>query len=109
MFSLMKMSPGGFLWFLLCGFMTVLWGSEVWCVKTEPEKYMYLWGGEGPVAHLWYYASESLYVLHLACLVVWFLSGMMLCVCRWSCKKILLRTHVCLTMLWLAARSTFSG
>ena len=55
--------------------MTIVWVSEVWDVKTAPEKYACLWGGEGPVARLWYYASESLYLLHLVCLIVWFLSG----------------------------------
>ena len=90
-----------FIWLLFCGFMTIVWMSEVWDVKTAPEKYACLWGGEGPVARLWYYASESLYLLHLACLIVWFLSGIWLCVCRWSLKRALLLAHVCLSMLWL--------
>ena len=92
-----------FIWLLFCGFMTIVWISEVWDVKTAPEKYACLWGGEGPVAQLWYYASESLYLLHLACLIVWFLSGIWLCVCRWTFKRALLLAHVCLSMLWLTA------
>lgn len=92
-----------FIWLLFCGFMTIVWMSEVWDVKTAPEKYACLWGGEGPVARLWYYASESLYLLHLACLIVWFLYGIWLCVCRWSLKRALLLAHVCLSMLWLTA------
>lgn len=60
-------------------------------------------GGEGPVAQLWYYASENLYLLHLACLIVWFLSGILLCLCRWSFRTTLLLAHFCLGMLWLAA------
>lgn len=92
-----------FIWLLFCGFMTIVWISEVWDVKTAPGKYACLWGGEGPVAQLWYYASESLYLLHLACLIVWFLSGIWLCVCRWSLKRALLLAHVCLSMLWLTA------
>ena len=67
-----------FIWLLFCGFMTIVWMSEVWDIKTAPEKYACLWGGEGPVARLWYYASESLYLLHLAYLIVWFLSGIWL-------------------------------
>lgn len=57
-----------FIWLLFCCFMTIVWVSEVWDVKTAPEKYACLWGGEGPVARLWYYASERLYLLHLVCL-----------------------------------------
>lgn len=91
------------LWLLFCSFMTMLWLSEVWNVKTKPERYVSLWGGEGPVAQLWYYTSEDLYLLHLACLIVWFLSGIWLCVCRWSFKRTLLLVHFCLSMLWLAA------
>ena len=83
--------------------MTIVWVSEVWDVKTAPEKYACLWGGEGPVARLWYYASERLYLLHLVCLIVWFLSGVWLCVCRWTLKRALLLAHVCLSMLWLTA------
>ena len=99
----MKLFSWEFIWLLFCGFMTIVWMSEVWDVKTAPEKYACLWGGEGPVARLWYYASESLYLLHLACLIVWFLSGIWLCVCRWSLKRALLLAHVCLSMLWLTA------
>lgn len=38
-----------FIWLLFCGFMTIVWMSEVWDVKTAPDKYACLWGGEGPV------------------------------------------------------------
>ncbi len=101
--SWMKISPAEVIWLLFCGFMTTLWVSEVWSVKTEPEKYADVWGGEGPVAQVWYYDAECLYVLHLACLIVWFLSGMLLCLCSWSFKRKLLLAHVCLSMLWLVA------
>lgn len=102
-FSFMKLFSWEFIWLLFCCFMTILWASELWNVKTGPEKYAYLWGGEGPVAQLWYYASEGLYLLHLACLIVWFLSGIGLCLCRWSSRRKLLLAHFCLSMLWLAA------
>lgn len=91
-----------FIWLLFCGFMTALWVSEVWVVKTEPAKYVHLWGGEGPVAGLWYYASERLYVLHLACLIIWFLFGILLCLCQWSFRGKLLLAHFGLSVLWLA-------
>ena len=52
-----------FIWLLFCGFMTIVWVSEVWDVKTAPEKYACLWGGEGPVARLWYYDD----VRHTSC------------------------------------------
>ena len=102
-FSFLKLPFGELLWLLACCFMVALWGSDVWSVLTEPEKYAPLWGGEGPVAQLWYYASEGLYLLHLACLIVWFLSGIGLCLCRWSSRRKLLLAHFCLSMLWLAA------
>ena len=95
----MKLFSWEFIWLLFCCVMTILWASELWSVKTGPEKYAYLWGGEGPVAQLWYYASEGLYLLHLACLTVWFLSGIGLCLCRWSSRRKLLLAHFCLSML----------
>ena len=101
-----------FIWLLFCGFMTIVWVSEVWDVKTAPEKYACLWGGEGPVARLWYYASESLYLLHIVCLIVWFLSGIWLCVCRWSLRAcletsafIVTRRHVDKKRLCAAAKT----
>lgn len=102
-FSFIKIFSWECIWLLFCGFMTILWTSEVCSVKTEPEKYACLWGGEGPVARLWYHASEGLYLLHLACLILWFLSGIGLCVCRWPSRRKLLLAHFCLSMLWLAA------
>lgn len=99
----MKISLGEFIWLLFCGFITMLWVSEVWSVKTEPAKYTHLWGGEGPVVKLWYYASEGLYLLYLVCLIIWFLSGILLCLCQWSFRRKLLLAHFCLSMLWLAA------
>ena len=92
-----------FIWLLFCDFMTIVWMSEVWNIKTAPELYACLWDGEGPVPQLWYYASENLYLLHLACLFAWFVSGIWLCVCRWSLKRAWLLAHVCLSMLWLTA------
>lgn len=98
-----KLSLGAWLWLLFCAFMTALWASEVWSVLSEPEEYASLWGAEGPVANVWYYGSEYLYLLHLAGLIVWFLSGIWLCLCRWSVRRTLLFAHFCVSMLWLAA------
>ena len=85
-----------FIWLLFCGFMTIVWMSEVWDVKTAPEKYACLWGGEGPVARLWYYASESLYLLHLACLIVWFLSMVsQTCIAACACLSEHVVAHGC--------------
>ena len=83
--------------------MVALWGNEVWSVLTEPEKYASLWGGEGSVAGIWYYASEEYYLLHLVCLIVWFLAGIVLYLCKRACRRKLLLLHCCLSMLWLAA------
>ena len=102
-FSFLKLPPGELLWLLACGFMVALWGGEVWSVVIEPEKYASLWGGEGPVAGVWYYASKELYLFHLVCLIVWFLAGMALCLCKWVYRRKLLPVHCCLSLLWLAA------
>ncbi len=97
-----KLSLGECLWLLVCALMTALWASEVWIVHSEPEEYAYLWGSEGPVANVWYYDSECLYLLHLTILIVWFLSGIWLCLCRWALRRKLLFVHFCLSLLWLA-------
>ncbi len=102
-FFFLKLPPGELLWLSACGFMVALWGGEVWSVLTEPEKYAFLWGGEGPVAGVWHYASEDRYLFHLVCLIVWFLAGMALCLCKRACRRKLLLLHCCLSMLWLAA------
>lgn len=102
-FSFLKLPFGELLWLLACCFMVALWGSDVWSVLTEPEKYAPLWGGEGPVAGVWYYASEGRYLFHLACLIVWFLAGVALALCNRACRRKLLLLHCCLSMLWLAA------
>lgn len=96
------------LWFLACVFMVVLWGHEIVSVKMRPEEYAYLWGGEGPVAGIWYYASETAYLLHLGLLVLWFLAGIALCLGRgpFNRPKLLL-AHALISGLWLAA--TLSG
>ena len=103
LFSFLKFPFGELLWLLACGFMVALWGSEVWSVLTGPEKYAPLWGSEGPVAGIWYYASEEYYLLHLAGLIVWFLAGMALSLCNRAYRRKLLLLHCCLSMLWLAA------
>lgn len=38
-FSFLKLPFGELLWLLACCFMVALWGSDVWSVITEPEKY----------------------------------------------------------------------
>ena len=58
-FSFLKLPFGELLWLLACCFMVALWGSDVWSVLTEPEKYAPLWGGEGPVAGVWGEAGFS--------------------------------------------------
>ena len=81
--------------------MVALWSHEIWLAKTRPEEYAQLWGGEGPVAGVWYYASETVYFLHLAALILWFLAGMVLSLDRRPFKrpKILL-AHAVLSLLW---------
>lgn len=101
-FSFLKLPFGELLWLLACCFMVALWGSDVWSVITEPEKYAPLWGGEGPVAGVWCYASEGRYLFHLVCLIVWFLAGVALALCNRACRRKLLLLHCCLSMLWLA-------
>jgi hypothetical protein len=86
--------------------MVVLWIHEIWRVKTKPELYFFLWGAEGPMAGLWYYASEKIYLLHLAGLIIWFLVGILLCLSQEQFRRKLLFMHFCLSMLWLVAGRT---
>jgi hypothetical protein len=84
--------------------MAALWIQEIWEVKTEPEKYVHLWSGEGPVAGLWYYASEKIYLFHLVCLIIWFLAGILFCLRQGQFWRKLLFMHFGLSVLWLAAQ-----
>lgn len=90
------------LWFLACGFMVILWSQEIWSVKAHPEEYTGLWGGEGPVAGVWYYASESIYFWHMVGLLLWFLAGMLLSLGRGPFRRPrLLVWHAALSVVWL--------
>ena len=95
------------LWCLICGFMVVLWGQDFLAVTSYPEKYPF--GVEGPVAGIWFYASERLYRLHLALLLLWFSVGILMCLGRASFRRWkLLPAHIGLTALWfIAARLGF--
>ena len=104
--ALRRLSFRRFMWLLFCCLMGVLWISAICDVKTEPAEYASLWGGEGPVAGLWYYASESVYLLHLAGLVIWFLAGILLCLSRGRFRRNLLLAHFGLSALWAAVNIT---
>ena len=79
--------------------MLILWGHELWVVMTHPEDYARLWGGEGPLA-VWYYASEAVYLVHLAGLLLWFLAGLGLGFGWLRRRPWLLPGHVALSLLW---------
>lgn len=90
------------LWLLACGFVVAVSVHEIWSVKAQPEEYARLWGGEGPVAGAWYYASETVYLLHLVGLILWFLAGMLLSLGRGPFRRPkLLVGHAALSLLWL--------
>ena len=101
MFSFKQCSSGRAIWLALCGTATALWLSELWEVKRQPEAYANLWGSEGPVAGLWYYASEQLYILHLVGLLLWFGAGMLLSLYQGRFNRNLLTGHIFLTALWV--------
>lgn len=101
MFSLRQCTFGRAIWLALCGTATALWLSELWDVKTRPEAYAPLWSGEGPVAGVWYYASEQLYTLHLVVLIIWFGCGMLLALYQGRFSRKLLAVHGLLTVLWV--------
>lgn len=82
--------------------MALLWLHEIWHVKWHPEEYAPLWGSEGPVAGLWYYASETAYITNLLILLLWFLIGALLCLNRGIFRHPrLLIAHVFLSLLWI--------
>lgn len=75
---------------------------EIASVWMHPEAYAPLLGGEGPVAGIWYYASERAFLLHSGLGAVWFLAGMLLCLGRGLFKRPkLLVVHALLTVIWL--------
>lgn len=89
------------LWLLVCGFMAVLCLEEIWQVKTDSEPYACLWGSEGPAGGLWYYASESVYLFHLACLAIWFLCGMFLCLSSRPRAGKFVSAHFAVSLMWV--------
>lgn len=91
---------GRLLWFLVCGFMVVLWFEEIGQVRIKPDQYASLWGSEGPAGGLWYYASEPVYLFHLVCLVIWFLCGMFLCLSSRPRVRKFLPAHFALSLMW---------
>lgn len=101
MFSFRHISSGRTIWLMFCSLATALWGSELWTVKTQPGTYTDLWNSEGPVAGVWYYASEQLYTLHLVALLIWFGCGVLLSLYQGPYSKKLLTVHVLLSMLWV--------
>ena len=67
----------------------------------RPEAYAFLWGGEGPIAGRWYYASERIYILHLVALLLWFLCGALLSLHQGTRSRKPLIVHMLLTVLWV--------
>lgn len=83
--------------------MCALFASDIAAVTMRPEDCAPLWGGEGPVAGVWYYASERVYLLRALALAAWFLAGVFAC----SRGKPLrnnrfLIVHMALSGLWFA-------
>ena len=96
------------LWFLICAGMVALFLREIAEVKNHPEAYASLWGGEGPVAGLWYYFSETVYLLHAAALACWFLAGMIASLGRGRFRSAApLVVHSALSGLWFAFSARF--
>ena len=89
------------IWLLFCSFMVVLMSHEIWQVKTRPAEYAFLWGSEGPVAGLWWYASERAYLLLLVGEIILFLAGIWLCLSRMPFRTKLLSAHLGLSVLWI--------
>ena len=91
------------LWALVCIAMCALFASEIAAVKMRPEDYAPLRGGEGPVAGVWYYASERGYPLYASALAVWFLAGVVACLCGKPLRNnYLLIVHMALSGLRFA-------
>ena len=96
------------LWALVCVAMCALFASEIAAVKMRPEDYAPLWGGEGPAAGVWQYASERAYLLHAAALAAWFLAGMSACLRGKPLRgNRLLIAHMALSGLWFAVSARF--
>lgn len=89
------------LWFLFCGLLFLTAVHEIWSVNIHPEEYVYLWGAEGPIAGIGFYASEAAYLIHEAILLLWFLCGMMLCIPRLNRFNLLI-VHFVLSLLWMS-------
>ena len=96
------------LWFLVCALVLALFLHEIAAVKNHPEAYAPLWGGEGPVAGVWRYSSETVYLLHAVVLACWFLAGMFVSLGRGRFRNSApLIVHSALSALWFAFSAHF--
>ena len=71
----MLQTTGRVLWILVCAGLGFLFLHEIAAVILHPEDYGPLWGGEGPMAGLWYYRSKAPYILSAGFAALWFICG----------------------------------
>lgn len=88
-------------WLLWCGLMLALCIEDAWTVWHDPSGYNF--GGEGPTAALWYYASPRTYGTMLALATVWYGAGALLCVRKGEVARVFLFLHAGISVLQLLA------
>lgn len=94
-------------WLLWCCFILAITIDEAWIITHDYTGYNF--GGEGPTAEFWYYASPQAYGAMLALSTVWYCSGVLLCFRKGEVARVLLLVHAALSMLQLLATMSPEG
>ena len=94
-------------WLLWCCFMVIGALVEGWIVWHDPGGYYF--GGQGPIAGLWYYASAQAYGTMLALVGGWYSAGALLCFRKGVVARVLLIVHAALSMLLLLVAMSPEG
>ena len=86
-------------WLLWCCLILAMNIDEAWIITHDYTGYNF--GGEGPTAEFWYYASPQAYGTMLALVGSWFSAGALLCFRKGMDAKVLLILHAGFSMLLL--------
>jgi hypothetical protein len=94
------------IWGSFCLFGITLFVEDFYHALNHPEVYPF--GAEGPVAGIWYYKTQELYLWSAIILVCWFAVGLLLCLLQHKFRylKWWITAHCFLTLLYILIVNT---
>ena len=98
-----KLTKG--IWGSFCVFGIILFCEDFYQALQHPE--LYPLGAEGPIAGIWHYRTQELYLLFGMILVFWFVAGFLLCLLhhKYQHLKWGIIAHCFLTLLYILIAS----